>query len=248
MSKTEIEEHVDNSMDQGKITTDPYEADRAKKDEAEKAQNKEFMSADEKFTSEEDNADFDIDKMAEQLRSQVKMDYNESQAEMRKKSSKSRDGLYAQDTSGVDSGSDIKSGDEAVDSIGSKFDTVSDGLFDNVYDEMNPRLTKEEDSSKTPMAKMEDDLEKQWEFMEQMGNELMYGASSTRKSVLAKEFLREQHVERLIPKRFLENLHKFETPKLEHESVCYIFFSSNLSRLKESGKIMKARKKSILTS
>lgn len=140
---------------------------------------------------------------------------------MRKNSTKSRDGLYAQDTTGPDSGSDIKSGDEGIDSIGTKFDSIGDGLFDNVYDEMNPRTGKAdgEDSTKTPMAKMEDDLEKQWESMEQMGNELMYGASSTRKSVLAKEFLREQHVERLIPKRFLENLHRFETPKLEHESV-----------------------------
>ena len=162
---------------------------------------------------------------------------------MRKNSTKSRDGLYAQDTTGPDSGSDIKSGDEGIDSIGTKFDSIGDGLFDNVYDEMNPRTGKAdgEDSTKTPMAKMEDDLEKQWESMEQMGNELMYGASSTRKSVLAKEFLREQHVERLIPKRFLENLHRFETPKLEHESVFFEIFLMGIGQ-RNQGRLWKHEK------
>jgi len=115
MSKEEMDEHVDNELDQSKIHEDPYAEKRN-----EGAEDNEFLSAEEKFTSEEDN--MDIDQMTAKVRAEVIQAHKDHKQNIREGRMREKEILAGpmNDNSSNEASSEMKSGDDI--DIGDKFE------------------------------------------------------------------------------------------------------------------------------
>lgn len=228
MSKEEINQYVDKSMEQEVMSSEA-----SKKMEQKSKEEKEgYMSANEKFTSEEDQEET-LESLAAKLRADIKSDYYKQKKDLNQKQ-KERSSIFGS-TSGFDSSSDIKSGSDVdfnspdiSDSTQLDFDEKTGKintkkLFDNMYQDESKQDESEYivnlGNENTDEAKLNMELDSQWKQMQEYGEGIMYGASTKRKAVLAKEFLREQHVERLIPRKLIESLKNYDQPKLEFDNV-----------------------------
>ena len=241
MSQEEIQEKIDEGYDQTAINEDPLEKEREIK---RRQKDDEFLSAEEKFTSEEDNSNKSIDDIHLEMKSALKKEFKTFQKDYALDNQKNqKHNLLSTDGSGLDQSSDIKSGDEAQTDIGEidqKLDAlVPDNLFDNIYEDAGGAKNKEFSEMQKKMDAEEKELESEWEQIEKMGDGILYGQDSSRKSILATEFLREQHIESFIPKKLIEDFHNYSQPKQEFDDVIFFDLKNRLMRLDRIMKLIK---------